>query len=81
MNVVVGVVSGDVAREHSGIWRLHVAADKRDPYPRHRLHAEALEHDDVAVPATDEHEILDDRCECVVHGIEPDGPMGDEATR
>ena len=69
VDVVVGVVSCNVAREHARVGRLDVAADEGDPDPGHRLHPESLEHDDVAVPAADQHEILDDGCGAGVHDI------------
>ena len=69
VDLVVRVVPRDVTREHSRVGRFHVAANERDPDPRHRLHSEALEHDDVAVPAADEHEILDDRGGGGIHGV------------
>ena len=72
VDVVVAVVSGDVAGEHPRVRRLHVAADEGDPHAGHRFHPETLEHDDVAVPAAGEHQILDNRSGVGFHGILPD---------
>ena len=81
VDLVVGVVSGDVPGEHPGVRRLHVTADERDPNPRHRPHSETLEHDDVAVPAAGEYQVLDDRRGAGVHGVLHDAPASDGIER
>ena len=56
-----GVMPGDIAGQHARIGRLDIAADQRDPHPRHRPHAKALQHMDMGMAAADENEILSDR--------------------
>ncbi len=61
VNLVVAVVAGNVARQHSGVGGMGVAADQCQPDSGQRMHAEAPEHADMAVTASDEHDIPKDR--------------------
>ena len=59
---------------------MRVAADDREPHAGHRLHAEAPEHADVAVPAAHQHDVAQYRLLGGVHcrhgnGIRHDGLM------
>ncbi len=60
MRVVEAVMPGDQTRQHARVGRVHVAADQRQAHARHGPHAEPLEDGDMAVPAADQHQILDD---------------------
>jgi len=53
------VAAGDEARDHAGVGRLDVPPDQREPHARHRLHAEAFQHMDVAMAAANQHEVLE----------------------
>ena len=59
MRLIERVVSGDQARQHAGIGRIDIAANEGEANPRHRPHAETPQDRDMAVPATDQHEVLD----------------------
>ena len=61
MRFVVRVVPGDEARQHPGVGRMDIAADQGQLDAGNRLHAEALEDGDVAMPPADQHKVLDDR--------------------
>ena len=61
MGVVEPVMAGHQPRQHAGIRRVHVAANECQPDPGQRLHAEPLEHGDMAVAASDQDQILDHR--------------------
>ncbi len=61
------VVAGDEARQHAGIGRMVVAANKCDTDAGHRIHAKALQDGNVAVAAADQNKILDDGSLAVLH--------------
>ena len=69
MRLVERVVPGDQARQHSGIRRVRLPADHGQADARHRTHAEAPQHRDMAVSATNEHQVLDDRGLAVLDGF------------
>src|SRR6516225_10932800 len=52
------VIPGNVTRQHARIRRLDAARDERHTHPRRGSHAEALQHMDMRMPATDEHQVL-----------------------
>ena len=56
--VVESVATGDEARDHAGVGRPHVAGDQRHPDAGQRCLAESLEHVDMGVAATDQHQLL-----------------------
>ena len=60
MRFIVAVVPGNVARQHSRIRRVRIAANQGQPHPGQRVHAEPLEHGDMAVAAANQHQVLDD---------------------
>jgi hypothetical protein len=59
MDVVIRIVPGNKARQHARVWRVHVAADRRQAHPRHWLHAKSLEHGNMAMSASNENQIFD----------------------
>ena len=59
MDVVEPVEAGDQARQHPGVGRVQVARDDGGPHAGDRAHSQAAEHDDVAVAAADEDEVLE----------------------
>ena len=59
MDVVISVVPGNEARQHTRVWRMRVAADQRQADARQRLHAEPLEDGDVTVSTSYEHKLFD----------------------
>ena len=67
MGLVEIVMPGNQAREHSGVGRVNVARQQGQADPWNRFHAEHLEDRDMAVPATDQHEILDNRGVRFIH--------------
>ena len=69
VRLVVIVVSGDEARQHARIGRMRLPADYGQTHAWHWAHTKTLEHCDVAMPAADEHQILDDRVKTVLHGL------------
>ena len=60
VRLVEAVVAGNEAGEHAGIGRVRVARYHRHANSGHAIHAEALDHADVTVAATDENEVLQD---------------------
>ncbi len=69
VDVVVVVMAGDVAGQHPGVGGVRVAADQGEPDAGDGLHAEALEHADVAVAPADEHDIPEDRLFRLLHPV------------
>ena len=59
MGLVKGVVPCDEARQHARIGRMNVAAYQRQLHARHGPHAEHPQDRDMAVPAANEHQVLD----------------------
>ena len=49
VDFVVAVVAGHVTRQHAGVRCLRISADQRHPHARHRAHAKAAQHTDMAV--------------------------------
>ena len=56
-----GVMPGNVTWQHARIGRLDVAGDEGYADAGDRLHAKALQHMDMRMPAADENEVLSDR--------------------
>src|SRR6266446_9199126 len=56
-----GVMPGNVTRQHARIGRLDVAGDEGYADAGDWLHAKALQHMDMRMPAADENEVLSDR--------------------
>ena len=73
MGLVERVVPGQQAGQHARIGRVHVAAHQGQLHARHGFHAEHLQDRYMAVPAANEHEVLDDGRGLCVHPL-PDLP-------
>ncbi len=71
VHLVVAVMAGDVARQHSRIRGVGVGADHRQADAGLRPHGKAPEHHDVAVSAADEDDIAEDRLFGYAHGQPP----------
>ncbi len=75
MCLVESVMAGDVTRQHPRIGRMYVPRDERHAHACQRLHAEVLQHGDVAVATTNEYQIFDDGC-IGFHLNSPSRPCG-----
>ena len=87
MRLIEIVVSRDVTGQHARIRRVNVARNQGNAQTGDRLHAETLDHRQVAVTAADEHQILHDGAVCrTVHVVstglrEPGGNLVNRAWR
>ena len=59
MNIVIGIVPGQKAWQHARVGRVHIAADHRQAYSGHGMHAKLLEHGDMAMSTANEDQIFD----------------------
>ena len=57
MHIVVVVVTGDVAWQHAGVWRVCTAAYQRESHTGRWLHGEIAQHADMAVTTADQDNI------------------------
>jgi len=69
--LVVVVEARDVARQHARVGGVHVPGEEGQAQARYRTPAEAAEHGDVGVAATDQHQVLDDRRARSAHEAPP----------
>jgi hypothetical protein len=55
--IVKAVMARDVARQHTGIWRVHRGANDGQAHPRLGVHAKAAQHTHVAVATAYQHDV------------------------
>ena len=60
VDVIFGVMPGNVTGQHPGIRCPRFRADQRDLQTRHGIHPEHPQHDDVAVSAPDQDQVASD---------------------
>ena len=61
VRLVVRVMARHDAGEHARVWCLDIPRDQRQADPGERLHAESLQHGDMAMSAANQHQVFDDR--------------------
>ena len=69
MRLVILIMTSDIARQHSRIGRMSIAANQGQANTRHRLHAKALEHRNMAVAAANQHQIFYNGGIGFLHGL------------
>ena len=69
MNIVVFIMPGNIAGQHTGVGRMGIAADQGQTNPRYRLHRKTLEYTYVAVATPNQNDIAQYRLFVCSHSI------------